>query len=276
LFQHGTFEIHARRLFLSSSLASAYAALMQTATAFEPSPTRDSGNASFAAFLARLAELPDWDADTPDQSASPEPADAHEEEIALLSYEHVLRGKSPASPTAEAARSGLESSLAHSSISSLAKISEPRRCRATLRLTSAEDEILRKRAAESGLAISAYIRSCVFEVESLRAQVKQMMAEIRAVAPMPSHSVIEPHMPTLAVIPAVPALAAPPEPSLTPRPLQPLIARAPQTAAARRLDPRIQAAFDAQKQLSAELAQKRPQKTRSGLLGFLFRARGTR
>jgi hypothetical protein len=235
---------------------------MQTSTAFEPSPARDSSGDSFAAFLARLAGLPDWDADTPDQSVLPEPADAREEEIALLSYEHALRSTARARSIAEPVCMDSESSLAHSFVSTAVKISGPRRCRATIRLTAAEDETLRQRAAESGLAISAYVRSCVFEVESLRAQVKQMMAEFRAVAPGPVYSAAEPQVPTFPVQPA-------------PRPLQPLIARAPQTAPARRLDPRIQAAFDAQKQISAQLAQKHPQKTRSGLLGFFFSARKT-
>ena len=249
---------------------------MQTARAFEPSPTRDSGSDNFAAFLARLAGLPDWDADLPGQSVQPEPADAGKEEIALLSYEHALRGRVLAGSTAETVLGNSETSLAHSSVSTAAEIVEPRRCRASIRLTAAEDEILRIRAAESGLAISAYIRSCVFEVESLRAQVKQMMAEVRTVAPTPFYSATEPHMPVLAAQPVAHALAAPPESGPAPRQQQPLTARSPQPVPARRLDPRIQAAFDAQKQLSAQLAQKAPQKTRSGLLGFLFSGRKTR
>ena len=252
---------------------------MQTSTAFEPTPVRDSGGDSFAAFLARLAELPDSDADTPDPLVPPEPADLCEEEIASLSYEHVLRGMARASSIAEPVRRDSESSLARPSfstaVSTVVKISEPRRRRATIRLTAGEDEILRQRAVESGLALSAYVRSCVFEVESLRAQVRQMMAELRAVAPGPSYSVTEPQMPTFPVQPARPALEASPESSPSPRPLQPLIARAPQAAPSRRLDPRIQAAFDAQKQLSAQPTQKPAQKTRSGLLGFFFSARRT-
>ena len=246
---------------------------MQNATAFEPSSIHDSGSDNFAAFLARLAALPDWDADLPDQPAPHEPADAGKEEIALLSYEHALRGKSLMGSAAETALGSAQSSLAYSSVSTVAKIAEPRRCRANIRLTTAEDEILRMRAAESGLAISAYIRSCVFEVESLRTQVKQMMAEIRAVAPTPSHSITEPHLPMLAAQPVPHVLAAPTESSPAPHPQQPLIARSPQPVPPRRLDPRIQAAFDAQKQLSAQLAQKTPQKTRTGLLGFLFSGR---
>ena len=49
----------------------------------------------------------------------------------------------------------------------------------TVRLTHAENEQLRQRAAEADLTVSAYLRSCAFEVESLRSQVKQTLAELR-------------------------------------------------------------------------------------------------
>ncbi|HEY1802945.1 MAG TPA: hypothetical protein VGG45_00550, partial [Terracidiphilus sp.] len=42
----------------------------------------------------------------------------------------------------------------------------------TIRVSKAECEQLRKRAAEAGLTVSAYMRSCTFEAESLRAMVK--------------------------------------------------------------------------------------------------------
>jgi hypothetical protein len=49
----------------------------------------------------------------------------------------------------------------------------------TIRMSQAESEQLRKRAAEAGLTISAYLRSCTFEAESLRAMVKDTMAQLR-------------------------------------------------------------------------------------------------
>jgi predicted DNA binding CopG/RHH family protein len=59
-----------------------------------------------------------------------------------------------------------------------------RRCASvTVRLSEAENVRLRKRAAEAGLTISAYLRSCTLEVETLRAQVKQALAELRAASP---------------------------------------------------------------------------------------------
>jgi hypothetical protein len=50
----------------------------------------------------------------------------------------------------------------------------------SIRLTDPEFAILRDRADESGISVSAYMRSCVLEAETLRAQVKQAMAEMRS------------------------------------------------------------------------------------------------
>jgi len=50
----------------------------------------------------------------------------------------------------------------------------------TIRLSRTECEQLRKRAAEAGLTVSAYLRSCTFEAESLRALVKDTLAQLRS------------------------------------------------------------------------------------------------
>jgi hypothetical protein len=52
----------------------------------------------------------------------------------------------------------------------------------TIRLSKAECEQLRSRAAQAGLTVSAYLRSCTFEAEALRAQVKDVLAEMRKAA----------------------------------------------------------------------------------------------
>ena len=49
----------------------------------------------------------------------------------------------------------------------------------TIRLSEAECAQLRQRATEAGLTISAYLRSCTFEAESLRALVRDTMAQLR-------------------------------------------------------------------------------------------------
>jgi hypothetical protein len=51
----------------------------------------------------------------------------------------------------------------------------------TIRMSKAECAQLHRRAAEAGLTVSAYLRSCTFEAESLRAMVKDTMAKLRAV-----------------------------------------------------------------------------------------------
>jgi hypothetical protein len=50
----------------------------------------------------------------------------------------------------------------------------------TIRLSQEEATQLHRRAAEAGLTVSAYLRSCTFEAESLRALVKDTMAQLRA------------------------------------------------------------------------------------------------
>jgi predicted DNA binding CopG/RHH family protein len=56
----------------------------------------------------------------------------------------------------------------------------------TIRMTGAEYGQLKQRAAEAGLTVSAYLRSCTLEAESLRAQVKQALATIRGTTPEPT------------------------------------------------------------------------------------------
>ncbi|MFP5248416.1 MAG: plasmid mobilization protein [Acidobacteriota bacterium] len=54
-----------------------------------------------------------------------------------------------------------------------------KRASVTLRMSRAECARLQQLAAEAGLTVSAYLRFCAFEVESLRAQVKTALAEMR-------------------------------------------------------------------------------------------------
>lgn len=49
----------------------------------------------------------------------------------------------------------------------------------TIRLSKAECARLHKHAAEAGVTVSAYLRSCTFEAETLRAEVKAVLAELR-------------------------------------------------------------------------------------------------
>lgn len=55
----------------------------------------------------------------------------------------------------------------------------------TVRMSTEECARVHARATEAGMTVSAYLRSCVFEAEALRAQVKQALAELRAAALAP-------------------------------------------------------------------------------------------
>ena len=57
---------------------------------------------------------------------------------------------------------------------------EQRHAVVSIRVNDMEFDQLRLRAAESGLSVSAYMRSCVLDAEHLRTQVKQALAEMRS------------------------------------------------------------------------------------------------
>jgi predicted DNA binding CopG/RHH family protein len=116
------------------------------------------------------------------------------EDVASISYDQVLRTHARVQPPSRndiAANAARKSEPAESQ-KALKKAS------ITIRLSEPECEQLRQRAAEAGLTVSAYLRSCTLEVESLRAQVKQTLAQMRGapltraeseIAPRPEHSV---------------------------------------------------------------------------------------
>jgi hypothetical protein len=52
----------------------------------------------------------------------------------------------------------------------------------TIRLNKAECAMVHKRANEAGLTVSAYLRSCTLEADSLRAMVKNTLAKLRTEA----------------------------------------------------------------------------------------------
>ena len=172
---------------------------MQQAEAAPPSPT----STSFASLLAALA------------APAPKPAPAWSEDelsddVATLSYERALRAHArykppqtgdwlrqpaayepipvqdappapaaavapkPASPTADwHAEAECQSVLFRG-------LDQDKKCASiTIRLSQAECVQLRRRAAEAGLTVSAYLRSCTFEAEALRRQVKDTLIELR-------------------------------------------------------------------------------------------------
>jgi len=167
--------------------------------------TPSAAATSFAGLLAALAEpkrTPDWD----DEGLA--------DDVATLSYENALRAHAryrpldpmadlPAVPEVEG-----EERLEHYELATAMEASatggsrrvDPQEGPATpkaqayrlqvelnrksasvtIRMSQSECEQLHRRAAEAGLTVSAYLRSCTFEAESLRALVKETMAQLKA------------------------------------------------------------------------------------------------
>ena len=162
---------------------------MQSPTQVTAASTPDSS--TFAGFLSALT--------------SPAPAsqsgswnnDALADDVTTLSYESALKSHSRYKPefdplpppAAAAARDGV-SSASGSLFSTAAgkpqpvevKPGDPKSASITIRLSEAECAQLKQRAAEAGMTISAYLRSCTFEAEALRGQVKEALAQLRAAA----------------------------------------------------------------------------------------------
>src|SRR5947207_14950351 len=165
---------------------------MQTSTAPSSKPGNStargphSAETSFAGVLASIAAPPKPETAWIDSELA--------EDVATISYEKALRTHarlhpSDANPERQPASLGdLASSLANSpagerEFESAAAAKPARTASITIRLSERECAHLRQRAAEAGLTVSAYLRSCTLEVESLRAQVKNTLAQLRAPKP---------------------------------------------------------------------------------------------
>ena len=120
------------------------------------------------------------------------------DDIATLSYEQALRTHAryrppapdleplpPADTDLRAIRSSTVPQRSAVALRPVAHTVEPpnptlKTASITIRLSEAESAQLHRRAAESGLTLSAYLRSCTLEVETLRAQVKETLAQLRS------------------------------------------------------------------------------------------------
>ena len=120
--------------------------------------------------------------------------DGLEDDVATLSYEHALKSHARYRPSPLPVSAGVAPPAAlqpvpHQQPQPLPHIqpdAAPRKSSSvTVRLTGEENERMRARAAEAGLTVSAYLRSCAFEVETLRAQVKEAVAGMRPPDPPP-------------------------------------------------------------------------------------------
>ncbi|HZB88463.1 MAG TPA: hypothetical protein VE291_07395 [Terracidiphilus sp.] len=168
---------------------------------------------SFASLLAGLA------ARNPDgREHAGREHDGLEDDVATISYEHALRthartrpaaalglpmeqplpetakaGASATQPSGERrakkarqARKKMDSTRAvvapaprAALVAGRKSASPPRRTSLTIRLSDDECAQVHARAAAAGLSASAYLRFCLFEVEALRAQVKEALEQFR-------------------------------------------------------------------------------------------------
>jgi len=189
---------------------------MQQSTATEPSPP----SPSFAALMAALAgSRSHGDSSSPPRSNSATAwnDDNLADDIATLSYESALRAharyRSPApshldqsltqavdpKPTRiqEISKTGFavdtqpappKGANPEQDASRLQTAQHERNLKGasiTIRVSKAECAQLRQRAAEAGLTVSAYLRSCTVEAESLRAMVKNTLTQLRAATSQP-------------------------------------------------------------------------------------------
>jgi hypothetical protein len=108
-------------------------------------------------------------------------------DIATLSYEQALRTHAryrSASPS-DAPNVAVDDPEPDPAIANQSKpaLQQSRKSSSiTIRISATESAQLHARAAEAGLTVSAYLRSCTLEVEALRGQVKDALAQLRSAA----------------------------------------------------------------------------------------------
>lgn len=150
------------------------------------SPASSAASPSFAGLLASLAA-------GPAKSRSPW-EEQLADDVTTLSYESVLRAGAPRTPDAGPAAAAPEHLSAEASVLKPGPVDAKapslykqklKTASITIRLSKSERDQLLRRAGEAGLSVSAYLRSCTFEVESLRAQVKDTMRQLREAAVPP-------------------------------------------------------------------------------------------
>lgn len=109
------------------------------------------------------------------------------DDVATLTYEQALgshrhRIPAPANP-GETQRQVPFSAAPHPKPLSSTGKRNSKSASITIRVTAEEQAQLQQRAAAAQLSVSAYLRSCIFEAESLRTQVREALAEMQSAAP---------------------------------------------------------------------------------------------
>lgn len=150
------------------------------------------GAATFASLLASFTAPKT--SQEPERSSAPSDLDALEPDMATLSYERALHTHARYRPAASGPAGGFEKPTSVPKAAGVAIRPAPPplpdqtgRCASvTFRMSKAECAQLQRRASEAGMTMSAYLRSCTFEAEALRAQVKQALAELKAAQTQPT------------------------------------------------------------------------------------------
>jgi hypothetical protein len=110
------------------------------------------------------------------------------DDVSSISYEQALRTHRRVSPveTLTATKSQSAQPPTAPQAHPVATGKKRKSASITIRLTATEEIQLHERAAAAQLSVSAYLRSCIFEAESLRTQVKEALSQIRAAQSEPS------------------------------------------------------------------------------------------
>jgi hypothetical protein len=106
------------------------------------------------------------------------------DDIATISYEQALRSNRRVPPV-NTPHDEAQSPTTPGN-SQPATLKKRKSASITVRLSEAEQIQLHERAAAAQLSVSAYLRSCIFEAESLRTQVKEALSQIRSAEADPS------------------------------------------------------------------------------------------
>jgi hypothetical protein len=115
------------------------------------------------------------------------------DDVTAISYEQALRShrRIPAADLATAQSPVQEAPLSADAVALMpfadAGIKKRKSASITIRLTETEDAQLHERAAAAQLSVSAYLRSCIFEAESLRSQVKEALSQMKVAPESESH-----------------------------------------------------------------------------------------
>ena len=153
----------------------------------DPAPGQSSRKpGDFASLLASLTGAGK-------EPAQPWDMDELGEDVATISYEQALRAHRRVRPPEPAPEPVASHSPAPAE--SAEKTKACKTVSITVRVTDDEGRQLHARAKEAGLSVSAYLRSCIFEAESLRTQVKEALSQIRAAVPQEAAASEQPKPP---------------------------------------------------------------------------------